>query len=243
MLKVAAEHKIKTETGEISEIFSSIQGEGLCVGEKHLFVRFRSCNIACDFCDEYDKIIYKDMSVSEVVDSLRLMDRDSGPHEYVSLTGGEPLVYVGFLKNLMPELKRHGFRTYLETNGILPSALREIVSCCDRIAMDIKLPSVTKEKSFFTEHEEFLKIAIQKPTFVKIVLSKDVLIPEFLTAVNLIARVNPDIPLILQPKTDLKDKTLEPGIGEVLSSLVSMARRELKQVRMIPQTHKWLNIQ
>lgn len=243
MLKVAAEHKIKTETGEISEIFSSIQGEGLCVGEKHLFVRFRTCNIACDYCDEYNKLVYKDMSVSEVVGSLRLMDRDSGPHEYVSLTGGEPLVYAGFLKNLMPELKRQGFRTYLETNGILPSQLKEVISFCDMVAMDIKLPSVTKEKSFFNEHEEFLKIAIQKPTFVKIVISKDVSIPEFLTAVKLIARVNLETPLILQPKTDLKDKTLEPGIGEVLSSLVSVARRELKQVRMIPQTHKWLNIQ
>ncbi|MBI4971890.1 MAG: 7-carboxy-7-deazaguanine synthase QueE [Candidatus Omnitrophica bacterium] len=243
MLKLEPNHKIKIDTGEISEIFSSIQGEGLSIGEKHLFVRFRSCNIACDYCDEHDKLNFKDMAVAEVIDSLKILERDSGPHEYVSLTGGEPLVYSGFLKNLMPELKRSGFRIFLETNGTLSNALRQVLPFCDMIAMDIKLPSVTKERSFFGEHEEFLKVAILKPAFVKMIISKDVLIPEFLTAVKLIARVSPDIPLVLQPKTDLKDNSLESGIGEVLSSLVSLARRELKQVRLIPQTHKWLNIQ
>lgn len=243
MLKVTPDHKIKSDVGEISEIFSSIQGEGICVGEKHLFVRFRTCNIACDYCDEYDKIIYKEYSVNQVIESLKMLEIDSGPHECVSLTGGEPLVYAGFLKQLMPVLKDEGFRTYLETNGILPEALREVISFCDMIAMDIKLPSITKEKSFFIEHEEFMEIAVQKPLFVKIVLSKDVLLPEFLTAVNLIARVDRNIPLVLQPKTDLKDKTIESGAGEFLSNLVSLARRHLAQVRMIPQMHKWLNIQ
>jgi len=243
MLKLAPEHKIKSDTGEISEIFSSIQGEGICVGEKHLFVRFRSCNIACDYCDEYDKVVYHDFSVREILDRIQELDRESGPHEYISLTGGEPLVYVEFLKKLMPILKERGFRTYLETNGILPRALREVIGFCDMIAMDIKLPSVTKERSFFLEHEEFLRIATEKPAFVKIVVAKEVLVPEFLTAVNLIARVDSKIPLVLQPRTDVRTGTLETGIGDFLSSLVSLARRHLACVRMIPQTHKWMNIQ
>ena len=35
----------------IREIFSSIQGEGTHIGEKHVFVRFCKCNLKCDFCD------------------------------------------------------------------------------------------------------------------------------------------------------------------------------------------------
>lgn len=212
------------------------------MGQKHLFVRFRACNIACEFCDEFDKVDFRDMTVQDIIESLRALDRESGPHEYVSLTGGEPLLYVAFLKHLLPSLRQNGFRTYLETNGTLPRALRELLNECDMIAMDIKLPSVTKEPSFFGEHEEFLEIAAARPLFVKMVISKSVLMSEFLSAVRLIARVNRDIPLILQPKTDVKDGTLEPQIGEFLSSLVSLARRDLTSVRAIPQTHKWMSV-
>ena len=35
----------------IKEIFTSIQGEGLYVGEKQIFVRFCKCNLACRYCD------------------------------------------------------------------------------------------------------------------------------------------------------------------------------------------------
>lgn len=242
MLKVEADHKIKSGTGEITEIFSSIQGEGICVGEKHLFVRFRSCNIACNFCDEFAKTRYQELSTDGIIDQLKRLEQDSGPHESVSLTGGEPLIYLPFLKGLMAELKQEGFRTYLETNGILPRALREVLDLSDMIAMDIKLPSVTKERSFFAEHEEFLKIAAQRTVFVKMVVSKEASISEFLTAVNLMARVDRNIPLILQPKTNLSDQSLEPGIVNMLSSWVSIARRVLTCVRVIPQTHKWMKV-
>ena len=40
----------------IKEIFTSIQGEGLYVGYKQLFVRFCGCNLSCDYCDtDYSK--------------------------------------------------------------------------------------------------------------------------------------------------------------------------------------------
>ena len=104
------------------------------------------------------------------------------------------------------------------------------------------MPSVTRERSFFGEHEEFLRIALAKPVFVKIVVSKSVSIPEFLTAVHLVARVDRTVPLVLQPRTALADETLEPGIGNFLSNLISVARRELQSVRVIPQMHKWLAI-
>ena len=39
-------------TAKISEIFFSIQGEGLYCGQKQVFLRFAGCNLACVYCDE-----------------------------------------------------------------------------------------------------------------------------------------------------------------------------------------------
>ena len=56
-------------TVNIKEIFSSIQGEGPYVGEKHVFVRFCKCNLACKYCDT-DFISGNEFSVDEFACSL-----------------------------------------------------------------------------------------------------------------------------------------------------------------------------
>ncbi|HAJ60375.1 MAG TPA: radical SAM protein, partial [Cyanobacteria bacterium UBA8543] len=38
-------------TARLSEIFSAIQGEGLNVGSRQLFIRFALCDLRCHFCD------------------------------------------------------------------------------------------------------------------------------------------------------------------------------------------------
>jgi len=35
----------------ILEIFSSIQGEGIYIGYRQLFIRFSGCNLGCKYCD------------------------------------------------------------------------------------------------------------------------------------------------------------------------------------------------
>ncbi|MCW8893095.1 MAG: radical SAM protein, partial [Deltaproteobacteria bacterium] len=36
---------------DLIEIFSSIQGEGLLVGYRQIFLRFPECNLNCHYCD------------------------------------------------------------------------------------------------------------------------------------------------------------------------------------------------
>ena len=36
---------------DLVEIFSSVQGEGLLVGVRQIFLRFPDCNLACRYCD------------------------------------------------------------------------------------------------------------------------------------------------------------------------------------------------
>ncbi|MBI3008449.1 MAG: 7-carboxy-7-deazaguanine synthase QueE, partial [Candidatus Omnitrophica bacterium] len=108
---------------KISEIFSSIQGEGLYLGKRQIFVRFYGCNMRCAYCDTMPSR-YEELSVGDVLNRINscLKDRVT-----VSFTGGEPVVHVVYLKLLLKELKTLGLKTYLETNGTLPGALNKVI--------------------------------------------------------------------------------------------------------------------
>ena len=44
-------------SGYISEVFRSVQGEGIYVGRSQVFVRFCGCSLACVYCDSKDASI------------------------------------------------------------------------------------------------------------------------------------------------------------------------------------------
>ena len=90
---------------DIIEIFSSYQGEGLFIGAKQIFIRFAGCNLSCCFCDTPKDAAMKDMSVSQVMEKVKDLEKNHGLHHSISLTGGEPLLHVEFLEHLLPMLK------------------------------------------------------------------------------------------------------------------------------------------
>src|SRR3982751_1949514 len=122
----------------VLEIFESRQGEGLCVGDPQIFIRFGGCNLVCDYCDTPDSIPAKSgspMTADEILAKVDRLRKTSGSR-VLSLTGGEPLAQTGFLTDFLPLLRERGYQIYLETNGSLPGALEKIKSNCDWIAMD-----------------------------------------------------------------------------------------------------------
>jgi len=44
---------MKSETANLAEVFSSIQGEGVHIGRRQIFIRFVGCNLACEYCDTH----------------------------------------------------------------------------------------------------------------------------------------------------------------------------------------------
>lgn len=220
----------------ITEIFSSLQGEGPHIGEPHIFLRFEECNIHCDYCDELGKPATA-LGLEDVYTTILELNRTHGPHCFVSLTGGEPLLYVTFLEALAPKLRADHFRIYLETSGILPKALERISKEVDVVAMDIKLRSVTKEpRNYFEEHRAFLKIARRTPeVFVKMIVSPEVDPEEFLLGVQIIEEQDPAIPLVLQGVTARHIDEKEQN--ETLRGLQQVALQFLRNVRIIPRLH------
>jgi organic radical activating enzyme len=161
----------------------------------------------------------------------------------VSLTGGEPLLYLHFLAPLLLRLKAQGFRTYLETNGILWRALGEVIGWCDLIAMDLKPASVTKERSLLSEHRKFLEIAKTKGMFIKMIVSRELNVSEFQELVGLVRDIAPSTPVILQPisKSDSEGHE-DPELMSFLAELQRMALRMIPDVRVTPRLHRILKI-
>ena len=242
-------------TGFVSEIFSGIQGEGLLVGERQVFVRFAGCNLRCSYCDTPASQTPTDscrieqtpgkrdfltrsnpLTAEDVADyAVRLTHHSSliTHHSAVVFTGGEPLVQPAFLARVASLLAGH--KIMLETNGSLPDALPEILPFIDIVSMDIKLPSVTGGPDLLQEHERFLLKAISRDVFVKIVLTADTSTDELLAAVGIIKSVDAKIPLVLQPVTGF-----EPPTPSQVLDWQAQCLTLLSKVLVIPQCHKMM---
>ncbi len=220
----------------ILDIFASRQGEGICVGDPHVFIRFGGCNVVCDYCDTPESIPAKSgkpWSLESVLKKVEELDPAKSGMA-VSLTGGEPLLQVSFLEQLIPKLRSSGRKIYLETNGTLPKALERILDGCDWIAMDLK-PESAIGRDMWEAQKWFLETAGKK-VFVKMVLTQATLDEEVRRGASLIAGVRREIPLVLQPATPWGSAKSVPL--ERLVSFWTLATKQLSDVRILPQIHR-----
>jgi len=98
---------------KITEIFFSIQGEGLHTGMPAIFIRFSGCNMACEFCDT-DHSTNEHFNENEI---LKLLQESYPKQRRVILTGGEPLLQE--LDLLVNILQDHFYWVAIETNGTI----------------------------------------------------------------------------------------------------------------------------
>ena len=246
------------DKADLIEIFSSIQGEGNYVGCRQVFVRFAGCNLHCNYCDtNFNEQEFCDFEISagtmkfrqirnpvtaeEVVGAVNALISEVSTHS-ISFTGGEPLLQFKFIENVIKRLMvahSHCPKFFLETNGVLYKNLSKIIDLLDIISMDIKLPSVTNA-DFFDLHRKFIEIAKSKDLYIKIVVTNETTIEEFIAAVEMIASISRNISLILQPVTPVRK--VQPIIPHNLLCFQKWALDYLDNVRVIPQTHKIINL-
>lgn len=225
---------------KISEVFSSIQGEGLWIGWRQIFVRFWGCNLRCSFCDESWKPISRRASLDDLMGDIERLNHREGSR-WVSLTGGEPLVQVEFLKEFLPWLQSESFEVYLETNGTLPHQLEQVIDSVDVVAMDMKLPSSTRLRDFWKEHKEFIAVAKRRSVFVKAVITSQTIEEDIERMVEIMREEEPAIPLVLQPATPNESIQGNVALSKLLHFQSSIGDR-LKDVRVIPQVHKLMGV-
>jgi len=101
---------------KVSEIFYSIQGEGINVGKPAVFVRLQECNLRCSFCDSkytWNSKEGREMSKDEVVKEIKKFKCN-----HVVWTGGEPSLQISEIEDIML-FKLFDYTCEIETNGTI----------------------------------------------------------------------------------------------------------------------------
>ena len=137
----------------ISEIFYSIQGEGLLTGIPSVFIRTSGCILRCRWCDTpYTSwnAEGEEQSLEEIIASIA-----GFPTRHAVITGGEPLLMKD-LPRLTESLGTAGYHVTIETAGTVYANVY-----CDLISISPKLSNSTpwtEEKGKYAQNHERLRL-------------------------------------------------------------------------------------
>lgn len=246
--------------GKITEIFESIQGEGIYIGTSQVFIRFTNCNLRCNYCDtKYAYNNGKIFTVEEVIKKINLISKNTN---WIAITGGEPLLQIDFLSKLLQELRKKKFNIYLETNSTLMKNILIIEKYIDVLCLNYKLDSENDEirktslkNTYFnngfkskpvstTGPEIDLSYIIKnlfkknKKIFIKIIMTENTKINELKDVVKIAAALK--IPIVFQPVR--KNKIISKKVINKCIKFQKIFSYLLKDIRIIPGIQNLLNI-
>ena len=126
----------------VMEVFGpTVQGEGMVIGQKTMFVRTAGCDYRCSWCDSaftWDgsgKDQIRMLTPEAVWDELRRLGGTRFSH--VTLSGGNPALLAS-LGGLVALLRENGVRTAVETQG---SRWQSWLADIDEVTVSPKPPS------------------------------------------------------------------------------------------------------
>lgn len=137
----------------------SIETSGMVDGPGIRFVIFtQGCPLRCQFChnpDTWDKSGGKLVSVDQLMEEIKkylpYMKYSNGG---VTVSGGEPLLQIGFLIALFTECKKLGIHTTIDSSGgsysINPTfqeKLRKLLKVTDLVLLDLKQVNDRKHRT------------------------------------------------------------------------------------------------
>lgn len=120
---------------KISEIFYSVQGEGMLTGTPSVFVRTSGCNLRCTWCDTPYTSWTPEGVAMELADIVAEARRH--PARHVVVTGGEPMIQPD-IAELTQLLHDAGLHITIETAGTVWAPV-----VCDLMSISPKLANST----------------------------------------------------------------------------------------------------
>ena len=258
----------------VLEVFASFQGEGAYVGEPQTFVRLRGCPLRCRWCDTPGSW---DAPSEDAAATARIATPDGprrepslatpfevacwiaavepGSPRTVSVTGGEPLVWPGFVRALAGMIGPR--RMHLETAGAHPETLASVVDAIDHVSLDLKLPHdldspvplevseqldpdpVTAE-DWRRARRESLRVVADRDACLKLIVAGDAPLGDYDELLADVAELAPSQPFHLQPVSARAGVTAASGAR--LTELAERASARGLAPRVVPQVHRALGL-
>jgi 7-carboxy-7-deazaguanine synthase len=215
----------------VNEIFLSVQGEGVHVGERTVFVRMYGCPLQCVWCDQPEALTTSGIGRYTVMAPEDVLDRVLGYSSVrrLCLTGGEPLIAPAeSLAWLLDQLRAAGWWISVETSGarVVETLLERIdfwtispkgesAQTFDGDLVEAQLPTLRRLHELPDERRQ-LKFVIQTEGDVR-------------DAVRILDGLEYRGAIVLQP---------EHGSGDGRSVFGWWPWDRYPDARVIPQTHK-----
>ncbi|MBA2872747.1 7-carboxy-7-deazaguanine synthase [Anoxybacillus calidus] len=231
------------KTIPVLEIFGpTIQGEGMVIGQKTMFVRTAGCDYSCRWCDSaftWDgsaKEEIRQMTAEEIWN--RLVELGGDRFNHVTISGGNPAL-IKALDELISLLKENKIRVALETQG---SRWQDWFYDIDDLTISPKPPSSGMNTDFavlddiierLSKRERVANVSLKVVVFDE----KDFAYAKFVHARY------PNIPFYLQvgneDVAELDDFTLRTKLLEKLEWLIekTVQTKEMNDARVLPQLH------
>lgn len=227
----------------VLEIFGpTIQGEGMVVGRKTMFVRTAGCDYSCSWCDS---AFTWDGSAKEEIEMLtadaittRLKETGGDQFDHVTISGGNPAL-LKKLDELIEALHELGIEVALETQG---SRWQNWFNSIDDLTISPKPPSSKMSTNWEILDDIITKLKKNnrhRNTSLKVVIFND----EDLTYAEKVHERYPEIPFFLQVGNDDLEESKVTNLAShlldkyewLIEKVVTSAR--LNHVRVLPQVH------
>lgn len=233
----------------VVELFGpTLQGEGALAGQMSLFLRTGLCGHRCVWCDSMHAVDPKQvkehaewLTAEKIVSRLDKLapHRENDPERniWVSLTGGDPLIYD--LSEVMHGLRLRRFRVAVETQGAI---WQDWLKQCDLVTVSPKGPSSGMLGKFDPAVLEKYTRWLGRHLVIKVVCFSD----EDLDWAQGLHEQYPHVRFFLSSGTpmgvDEADWQLEKLVLLGFKGLVTevLKRPELQDVTVLPQLHTLL---
>ena len=227
----------------VLEIFGpTIQGEGMVVGRKTMFVRTAGCDYSCSWCDSaftWDgsaKNDIRQLTAEQIWTELKEIGGECFDH--VTISGGNPAL-IKAIGSLVELLHSQGVKAALETQG---SRYQDWFLKIDDLTISPKPPSSLMKTNFSVLDdiiETLLKEKRMAHISIKVVVFND---DDFEYAASVHERY-PEVPFFVQvgneDLTTIDNASLTQELLKKYEWLIdkAVAAKNMNDVRVLPQVH------
>lgn len=137
----------------VAEFFGpTVQGEGMVIGQKTMFLRTTGCDYSCAWCDSdftwngtEKPTLMTPEKIFEEIDKLGTLPNGSRNYEHVTISGGNPALWKEPMSQLIDMFHDIGVKVSLETQG---SRWQDWFTKIDNLVISPKPPSSRMKTDF-----------------------------------------------------------------------------------------------